>query len=75
MEKNIVNIIWADDDIDSILDDICIGDLKSKGFKIVGKAHDGVELKHLLDSSTNANAVIVDANFCEEGVPENDELV
>lgn len=75
MEKNIVNIIWADDDIDSILDDICIGDLKSKGFKVVGKAHDGVELKHLLDSSVNANAVIVDANFCEEGIPENDELV
>lgn len=75
MEKNIVNIIWADDDIDSILDDICIRDLESKGFKIVGKAHDGVELKHLLDSSANANAVIVDANFCEEGIPEDDELV
>lgn len=75
MTKNIVNIIWADDEVDSILDDICIENLESKGFNVVGRAHDGIELKHLLNGSNNVNAVIIDANFCEEGIPEDDELV
>lgn len=33
MKKNIYNIVWADDEIDDILDEIMLEDLKEEGFK------------------------------------------
>lgn len=62
---NVYNIVWADDEIDDLLDDITIDELKEKGFNIVGTAHDGQELKILLEKPELVDAVIVDANFNE----------
>lgn len=73
MEKNIVKIIWADDEIDSLLDDIVEKTLRDKCFEVIGKAHNSDELKALLYEKHNqTNAVIVDANFCEYGTPCNE---
>ena len=63
MTMNVYNIIWADDEIDDILDDFTIQDLEAKGFNIVGIAHDGEELEALLDRPELIDAIIVDANF------------
>ena len=65
MNANVYNIVWADDEIDDILDNDTINDLKDKGFNIVGMAHDGEELERLLNYPDQVDAVIVDANFNE----------
>lgn len=65
---NVYNIVWADDEIDDLLDSETIAELESKGFKIVGKAHDGEELESLLKKPEMVDAVIVDANFNESNV-------
>ena len=49
MTMNVYNIVWADDEIDDLLDSETITELESKGFKIVGQAHDGEELEALLN--------------------------
>lgn len=75
MKKNVVNIIWTDDDIDSMLD-IYANDLKKCGFNVIGTAHDGDNLvKELRIKHTFTDAVIIDANFCETGIPEENEFV
>ena len=68
MRMNVYNIVWADDEIDDLLDSETIAELESKGFKIVGKAHDGEELESLLKKPEMVDAVIVDANFNESAV-------
>lgn len=74
MNMNVYNIIWADDEIDAILSDIVRERLKSKGFKIVGEAHDGEELETLLAQNVGVvDAVIVDANFNESSVFADNE--
>ena len=65
MKKNVYNIVWADDEIDDILDSDTISDLKDDDFNIVGVAHDGEELERLLKNPEMVDAVIVDANFNE----------
>lgn len=73
MTKNVYNIVWADDEIDDILDDETIAELEDIGFKIVGKAHNGVELAKFLKDTKRVDAVIVDANFNEEDIVINNE--
>ena len=68
MTMNVYNIVWADDEIDDLLDSETITELESKGFKIVGQAHDGEELEALLNKPEMIDAVIVDANFNESDV-------
>lgn len=68
MTKNVYNIVWADDEIDDLLDKDTIEELESKGFKIVGQAHDGEELESILNKPEMVDAVIVDANFNESDV-------
>ena len=68
MTMNVYNIVWADDEIDDLLDRETIIELESKGFKIVGQAHDGKELKTLLSNPENVDAVIIDANFNESDI-------
>ena len=65
MKKNVYNIVWADDEIDDILDSDTISELEADGFNIVGQAHDGEELERLLKTPEMVDAVIVDANFNE----------
>lgn len=68
MTMNVYNLVWADDEIDDILDSETITELESQGFKIVGLAHDGEELEELLKKPEMVDAVIVDANFNESDV-------
>lgn len=66
MDTNVYNIIWADDQIDEILDDNLLAILNSKHFNVVATAHDGRELEFALRNCRNQiDAVIVDANFNE----------
>lgn len=62
---SIYNIVWADDEIDDLLDDETVEELRQQGFNIVGKAHYGNELVQLLEKTEMVDAVIVDANFNE----------
>ena len=73
MTMNVYNIVWADDEIDDLLDRETIIELESKGFKIVGQAHDGVELETLLSKPEMVDAVIIDANFNESDVEISSE--
>lgn len=68
MKMNVYNIVWADDEIDDLLDKETISELESRGFKIVGMAHDGEELESFLKKPEMVDAVIVDANFNESDV-------
>lgn len=68
MKMNVYNIVWADDEIDDLLDKDTISELENNGFKIVGKAHDGEELEAILKRPEMIDAVIVDANFNESDI-------
>jgi len=65
MSTNVYNIVWADDQIDDILDEDTLQDLKEKGFNIIGCAHNGEELRSILEKRELIDAAIVDANFNE----------
>lgn len=65
---SVYNIVWADDEIDDLLDQETIAELEAQGFKIVGQAHDGRELEACLANPETVDAVIVDANFNESDV-------
>lgn len=63
MSTNVYNIVWADDEIDALVDRYEERFLDN-GFQIIGKAHDGKELKAVLSEMTHkTDAVIIDANF------------
>lgn len=64
MSTNVYNIVWADDEIDALLETY-IEDFEEQGFQIVGQAHNGEELASCLERIDNVDAVIVDANFNE----------
>lgn len=65
MSTNVYNIIWADDEIDMLIDEREIESLKEKGFNLLGVARNGIELKQLMKDNNTIDAVIVDANFNE----------
>ena len=75
MSTIVYNLVWADDEIDIILDEDLKKTLRNKGFEVIDKAHNGIELKNILDEYKNKNkidAIIVDANFHESNnVPRN----
>ena len=67
MKQNVYNLIWADDDIDNLLDEITSKNLKSKGFNVIG-AHNGLELEDVLKKhANNIDAVIeCDTQYSQE---------
>ena len=65
MSTNVYNIIWADDEIDTLIDERVIEDLKKKEFNLIGVARNGIELELRMKENNNIDAVIVDANFNE----------
>lgn len=70
---NVYRIVWADDDIDDILDDVTVEELANDGFINIMRAHNGKELEALLDKPEFIDAVIVDANFNEsDGIVESE---
>lgn len=63
MKTNVYNILWADDDVDSLKDHY-EERFNDNDVKIVEIAHDGKELEDKLSKSIHMiDAVIVDANF------------
>ena len=63
MKTNVYNILWADDDVDALIDRY-EERFNDNDLKIIAWAHDGKELEEkLLKSIHNIDAVIVDANF------------
>jgi len=64
MSTNVYNIVWADDEIDELLETY-VEDFEEQGFRIVGQAHNGEELASCLERIDNVDAVIIDANFNE----------
>jgi hypothetical protein len=63
MSTNVYNIVWADDEIDALMDRY-EERFMDNGFRVIGKAHDGQELKAMLsEMSHKTDAVIIDANF------------
>lgn len=73
MTMNVYRIVWADDDIDDILDDATVEELEKDGFINIKRAHNGIELETILEKPEFIDAVIVDANFNEtEGVVESE---
>lgn len=71
MDKIVYNIVWADDQIDELLD-YAEDDLKEKNFHVT-PARNGHELEACLSIPENIDAVIVDANFNEEAGVANGE--
>lgn len=73
---NVYNIVWADDEIDDLLNDFKRQDLEELGFNIIGEAHNGHELERILSkipAASSVDAVIVDANFNEKETVVNNE--
>ncbi len=68
---SVYNIVWADDEIDAILDQQLEKELNDDGFNIVGKARNGLQLQSILANYSNIDAVIVDANFNEVSTDVN----
>lgn len=63
-QKNVYNIIWIDDDIDSFLGEKVKGSLEGKGFHFLGIARTYGEFVSLMEMfSDRVDAVITDANF------------
>ena len=66
MKKNVYKIIWADDEIDSMLTKQPLKRIKQLNIEILGMARSGHELKELLSKhKQNVDAVVVDFNFNE----------
>lgn len=64
MQKNVCNIIWVDDDIDTLYNDSCKRALRRAGLKLIGKAHTFAEFTRIMDICYDrVDAVITDANF------------
>lgn len=70
---NVYNIVWADDQIDELLDIDTLSDLKERGFNVFAFAHNGNELASILEQPNQIDAVIVDANFNESDLTINSE--
>lgn len=66
MKTTVYNLVWADDEIDTLLDDMTVEDMEQRGFGIIWKAHDGQEFEEIMKENINKiDAVILDANFSE----------
>lgn len=66
MKKNVYNIVWADDDIDVLYDDLMERRFRENDFVLYGKAYTADELEKIIEADTNKiDAVIIDANFTE----------
>ena len=74
MKKNVYKIIWADDEIDSMLSKETLKRIKQLDIEVLGTAKSGHELKSLLTQyQKDVDAVIVDFNFNEYDTKINKE--
>lgn len=73
------NIVWADDEIQFLVDDFTKENLEEEGLYIIGKATHSEELDKVLEALCKTNsihkpdAVIVDANFGKRNIRVDDK--
>lgn len=70
---SVFNIVWADDEIDAVLNPYFRQRLKANDINIVGEARNGRELESILSNPCNFDAVVIDANFSESSNDVNSE--
>lgn len=64
MQKNVCNIVWIDDEIDTLLTDSKKRVLKKNGFELIGIARTFKDFDHIMNVCYDrVDAVITDANF------------
>ena len=63
-QKNVYNIIWVDDEVDTLLNESKLRTLEKRSFNLIGTARTFAEFVYLMDLSYDkVDAVITDANF------------
>lgn len=63
-QKNVYNIIWVDDEVDTLLNESKLRTLEKRSFNLIGTARTFSEFVYLMDLSYDkVDAVITDANF------------
>lgn len=73
-QKNVCNIIWVDDEIDTLLSEDEVEIFENRGFNLVGTARTFAEFAYLMDLSYDkVDAVITDANFNTNSLAPNSE--
>lgn len=72
--KQVYNIVWADDEIDSLYDDIAKKLFRASGINIIKAFVNAKSLKAFLgETNSHIHAVVVDANFPWEEFKANKE--
>lgn len=67
MQKSVCNIVWVDDEIDTLLTDSKKRILKKEGFELIGIARTFKDFSHIMTVCYDrVDAVITDANFNSE---------
>lgn len=73
-QKNVCNIIWIDDDIDTLLNESKLRILEKKGFNLIGAVRTFTDFVNLMDLSYDrVDAVITDANFSSNSLFPKDD--
>lgn len=73
-QKNVCNIIWVDDEIDTLLTDSKKNILKRESFEIIGIARTFKDFAHLMHKCYDrVDAVITDANFSHDSLTVKSE--
>lgn len=73
-QENVYNIIWIDDDIDTLLNESKTRILEKRGFNLIGVARTYSEFVYLMDQSYDkVDAVITDANFSSNSLAPKSE--
>lgn len=74
MQKNVCNIVWVDDEIDTLLTDSKKNILKRGGFELIGIARTFKDFSHIMATCYDRiDAVITDANFNSESSPKSEK--
>ena len=74
MQTNVYNIIWVDDEIDTLINMETKRQLKEHNIEIIGKAHNSEEFRDIMKLCYDrVDAVITDANFNRtKGTPKSE---
>lgn len=64
MATTVYNIVWADDEVDTLLSEK-MENLRDEGFNVIAKAHTADELESIVENNNKIDAVIFDFNFPE----------
>lgn len=74
MQKSVCNIVWVDDEIDTLLTDSKKRILKKEGFELIGVARTYMEFTQIMEMCYDrVDAVITDANFHSTSSPNSEK--